>query len=317
MSVELADAYAAQRRIAGTARRTPLERSVWLSEYTGVDIYLKLECWQRTRSFKMRGAANAIGSLPAEARTRGVVTASAGNHGQAVAVAAAEARIPATVFVPADAPRTKRSRIQSWGAQLNEEQPDYDAAERAARAFADEHGAFFVHAFSDPAVVAGQATVALEILEERPDVREVIVPVGGGGLVGGTGMVLQSTGSGARVVGVQSTRTRAMYEAFRAGHVVDTPITPTLADGLAGCTYEPSFELARQVMHEIHLVDEPAIAAAVRDHFRHDGIVTEGAAAVCAAALITIPLELRGPVALVVSGGNIDAARFASLLTAD
>lgn len=312
-----ADVVAARDRIAGSVRRTPLERSVWLSEWSGVDVFLKLECWQRTRSFKMRGAANAVALLPPEARRRGIVTASAGNHGQALALAAAEAGVPATVFVPADAPGTKKGRIRSFGATLDETEPDYDAAERAAQAFASERGAFFIHGFSDPAVVAGQGTVGLEILEELPAVREIVVPVGGGGLAGGIGIAVASAAAPVRIIGVQSSRTIAMYEAFRAGRVVDTPITPTLADGLAGCTDERAFALARRVIHELHLVEEAAIAAAIRDHHRHDGILVEGAAAVCAAALITVPLELHGPVVLVVSGGNIDGARLASVLTAD
>jgi threonine dehydratase len=308
---------AAQLRIGGQVRRTPLERSVWLSQYTGAEVFLKLECWQRTRSFKMRGAANAIAGLPAVARARGVVTSSAGNHGQAVALAAAEAGLPATIFVPSDAPRTKKARIRSYGAELNEDAATYDDAERVAVEYARERDAFFVHGFSDPDVVAGQATVGMEILDELPDVREVIVPVGGGGLIGGVGSVMRSAAAPVRIIGVQSERTNAMYEAFRGGHVVDTPVTPTLADGLAGCTNEPAFRLARRVVDELHLVEEAAIAAAVRDHFRHDGIVAEGAAAVGAAALITVPLELRGPVVVVISGGNIDGSRLAALLTAE
>jgi threonine dehydratase len=313
----LADVQTAHRRIARSISSTPLERSVWLSQWTGVEVFLKLECWQRTRSFKMRGAANAVAALPSDARVRGLVTASAGNHGQAVALAAAEAGIPATIFVPSSAPRTKKAKIRGYGAELDEDQPNYDEAERAAIGFARERGALFVHGFSDPAVVAGQGTVGLEILEQLPTVREIIVPVGGGGLIGGIGVVTTSAGHRIRLIGVQSSQTHAMHAAFRAGRLVDTPITPTLADGLAGCTDEASFRRAQRVIDELHLVDEAAIAAAVRDHFRHDGIVAEGAAAVGAAALITTPLELVGPVVVVVSGGNIDGSSLASLLTAD
>ncbi|MGH7553313.1 MAG: threonine ammonia-lyase, partial [Longimicrobiales bacterium] len=208
-SPSLADVHTAQRRIARSISKTPLERSVWLSQWTGVEVFLKLECWQRTRSFKMRGAAHAVAALPSDARVRGLVTASAGNHGQAVALAAAEAGISATIFVPSDAPRTKKARIRGYGAALEEEQPNYDEAERAAIAFARERGALFVHAFSDPAVVAGQGTVGLEILEQLPTVREIIVPVGGGGLIGGIGVVTVSAGRGIRVIGVQGSQTNA------------------------------------------------------------------------------------------------------------
>lgn len=310
----LAAVRAAAGRIAEVARRTPLERCAWLSERTGVDVYLKLECWQPTRSFKVRGATNAVLSLDAAARARGVVAASAGNHGQAVALAAGRAGIAARIFVPRTAPAVKKQRIRALGAQLDESAPDYDAAEAAAAAYAGETAATLVHAYSDPAVVCGQATVGLEILTDLPQLESVLVPVGGGGLIAGIGAALRASGSRARVLGVQSERTRNMYEAFAAGAVVPCPIEPTLADGLAGCTDEPAYQRARAVTDELHLVSEAAIADALRAHLGHDGLLLEGSAAVAAAALLEEKVQPRGPTVLVLTGGNIDPATLAGLL---
>lgn len=313
----LQDIYAAQRRIAGVARRTPLEQSFWLSEVAGHPVYLKLECWQRTRSFKMRGACNAIALLSAEERAQGLVTASAGNHGQAVALAAREVGARAIIFVPENAPETKKQRIRSFGAELRDQQPTYDDAEVTARRFAAETGLCFVHAFADPAVVAGQGTVGLEILDDLPGVQDVLVPVGGGGLIAGVGLVLKSASPDVRVLGVQSDRTTAMYDAFAAGQLSDCPIVPTLADGLAGCTDEVSYLRARRVVDEMVLIDETTLPAAIRALYRYDGVVAEGAAAVCVAALAESVIEINGPTVLVVTGGNIDAGRFADILASD
>jgi threonine dehydratase len=311
----LKDIYAARQRIAGFVRRTPLERSLWLSDLAGHDVYLKLECWQHTRSFKMRGAYNAISALDPAARARGLVTASAGNHGQAVALAARELGARATIFLPSNAPETKQSRIRSFGAVLRADQATYDDAEVAAQHFARETGATFVHAFSDRAVVAGQGTVGVEILEDLPQVRDVLVPVGGGGLIAGIGIALKSSTNDVRVIGLQSTETTAMHMAFAAGQAVDSPITPTLADGLAGCTDEMAYQRAVRVVDELKLVDEAALPAAIRALYHHDGIVAEGAASVVVAAIAERVVKVSGPAVLVISGGNIDAARFAGILS--
>ncbi len=316
MRPELDEIYQARRRIAGRAYRTPLARSDWLSSLAGAEIYLKLECWQRTRSFKIRGAFNAVALLSTAERDRGLVAASAGNHGQGVALAGRELGARATIFVPDSAPETKKARIKAFGAVLREVPGIYDDAEAAARAFAEETGASFVHAFANPLVIAGQGTIGIEIAEDLAEVREVIVPVGGGGLITGIGTVMQAVGGGAvRVVGVQSDQTRAMHAAFEAGGAVEVEQGPTLADGLAGGTAEQSsYEHVRAVTDEILLVDEASIAAAIRDLFRHDGVVAEGAGAVPVAALAAGVLRVRGPAVLVISGGNIDGARLAQIL---
>lgn len=312
-----AEIYQARRRIMGVARRTPLDRSLWLSDTIGHDCYLKLECWQRTRSFKMRGAYNAVRAMDEATRGRGLVTASAGNHGQAVALAAREVGARATIFVPATAPETKKSRIRSFGAELNQDSPNYDEAQIAARAFADRTGATFVHAFSDRDVVAGQGTVGLEILEDMPGVRNVVVPVGGGGLIAGIGIAVKAADPTIRVIGIQSTQTPAMYEAFRAGELVNCPIGPTLADGLAGQVDELSYTRALGVVDEMLLVSEEAIPGAIRALYKIDGIIAEGAAATPVAAITEGVLKLDGPSVLVITGGNIDAGRFGGILSSE
>jgi len=314
MQPTIREIYVARRRLSGVARRTPLERSGWLSAVAGCDVYLKLECWQRTRSFKVRGAYNAVASLGAEARAAGLVAASAGNHGQGVALAAAELGAKATIFVPASAPATKQSRIRALGAELRTVDGIYDDAEAAALAYAEEVGACFVHPFANPLVVAGQGTVGLEIVEDLPTLRSVVVPVGGGGLIAGIGTAVKATAGSVRVLGIQSDQTRAMHAAFEAGRPVDVPPGETLADGLAGGVDASSYERARAVTDEIGLVDEAAIAEAIRELYRREGVVAEGAGAVVVAAVLKGTFELEGPAVLVVSGGNIDAARLAGIL---
>lgn len=309
----------ARARLGGTCRRTPLEWSSWLSERVGEPVFLKLECWQVTRSFKLRGAFNAIAALAPETRARGLVTASAGNHGLAVAHAARLHEARATIFVPAGAPETKKARIRGSGADLREVDGSYDDAAAAARAFARDEGAHLVHAFNDPDVVAGQGTVGLEILEELPDVGAVVVPVGGGGLAAGVGAAFLAHGSdgrrSVRVLGAQSTATRSMYDAFEAGRVVSAEFPATLCDGLAGETEPAAYERARAALDDLRLVDEARVAPSIRALFDNEGIVAEGAGAVGVAALLEGTFPVRAPVVVVVSGGNIDGERLARILT--
>jgi threonine dehydratase len=310
----LADVRIARARIAGVVRRTPLERSASLSDSVGSDVLLKLECWQPTRSFKVRGASNFVASLSAAHLSRGLVTASAGNHGLAVALAARTAGTQLTVFLPRTAPRVKRERIRRLGATIEDDFRTYDDAEAGAVAFAREQNRVFVHAFADPHVIAGQATIALELLEDMPDLRSVVVPVGGGGLISGIGLVMKTLAPAVRVIGVQSTQTRAMHAAFEAGRVVDVPVPPTLADGLAGCTDVATFQRARAVVDELVLVEESDIAEAIRVLFANDAVTAEGSGAVGVAALLTGRIQTEGPAVVVVTGGNIDAGTLAALL---
>lgn len=304
-----ADVVAAANRIRVYLRRTPLEQSVPLSRAAGVPVWLKLENLQRTGSFKARGALNAVLALDAAERARGVVTASAGNHGLGVALAAGLTGVRATVFVPRSAPRVKRGRIAALGAELREVDGDYDAAHQAAARHAEERGARYLHAFSDPDVVAGQGTVALEIADALPEVRTLLVPVGGGGLAGGVGLAARALLPEARVIGVQSQATAAMHASLAAGALHSPPAQATLCDGLAGDVDAASLALARRVVDGVSLVSEDAVRRAIRRLYEEEGITAEGSAATVAAALwegaVAAP---RGPVVAVVSGGNIDVS---------
>ncbi len=312
----LAEGLGGAGRLRGVARRPPLERSAWLSERAGAEVWLKLETQQRTGSFKLRGAYNAVASLPPRERARGLVTASAGNHGLGVALAASLAGpAPAVVFVPANAPEAKKRRIARYGAELREVPGGYDDAHHAALEHAARTGACFVHPFSDPAVVAGQGTVGLEMLEELPGVRTIVVPVGGGGLSGGVGIVARAMASGIRVVGVQTEATSAMHASLAAGRVVTPPYGPTLCEGLEGDVDEPALALAAEVLDGVVLVTEAAVRGTMRRLFQEEGIVAEGSAAVGVAALREGALErIEGPVAVVLTGSNVDGERLAGIL---
>ena len=305
---------AADARIRSHVRWTPLERSASLSMSLGTDVFLKLECWQPTRSFKVRGAFNAVAALPEDERARGLVTASAGNHGQAIALAGAAFSAKALVFVPYDAPEAKKRRIRELGARIDDSAADYDEAERLAVQHAQSSGAVFINAFSDPEVVAGQGPVGLEILADLPAVRTIVTPVGGGGLIAGIGEAVKSRSPSVRVIGAQSVETRVMFESLRTGRVVELPVTPTLADGLAGGIDGASFERVRRVVDGVHLVEEAAIAGAIRSLFEREGVVAEGAAATAVAILDTLRGQIDGPVVVVITGGNIDGNRLARIL---
>jgi len=306
------DVLAAARRLAGVVRETPLVPSPALSRLAGGEVLLKLENEQVTGSFKLRGAYNALATLPDERRARGVVASSAGNHGLGVAWAARALGIDATIFVPSTAPRVKRDGIAALGARVDDGQPDYDAAMVAAKAYAAERGATFINPCLGEMLLAGQGTVAFEILSARPDVASLVVPVGGGGLLGGTGSLVRRIAPSVRLLGAQSERTRAMSESLAMGRLTEVPVEPTLADGLAGQIDEEAYDIGRHALDAIVRVSESAIGDAIRLLAREHGARVEGAGAVGVAALAqgSYGDALRFPAVLVVSGGNIDQERF-------
>ena len=311
------DVYAAADRIRGVARRTALRHSSALTDLTGTDVYLKLECEQITGSFKLRGAYNALASIPANARARGVVAASAGNHGLGVAYAARALGIPATLYIPSTAPAVKRDGITALGATIDATSPDYEAALVLAMAHAEREGIPFVSATQDLDVVAGQGTAALEILEELRSLRTVLVPVGGGGLLGGFGSFLRSVAPEVRIVGVQGTRSAAMARSLEAGRVTPVPHELTLADGLAGDIDEFAFDIGKHALDVLAIVTEEEIEMAIAWLYTEEGLVVEGSGAVGVAALLQKKVyKPAGPVAVVLSGANIDASRHAEIVAA-
>jgi threonine dehydratase len=310
------DVLAAAERIRGTVKRTRLVRSRELSEIAGGDVYLKMENEQLTGSFKLRGALNALAVLPEEVRRRGVVASSAGNHGMGVAFAARELDVPATIFVPSAAPKVKRDGIAALGATLDTSQPHYDAAMTAAKAFAAERGLTFVNPCLGDPLLAGQGTVGLEILTELPDVASIVVPVGGGGLLGGVASIVRRVAPDVRIHGAQSVNTAAMARSVAAGHVVEIPVVPTLADGLAGQIDDEALDIGMNGLDEIVTLTEEEIGETIAWLARTHDTTAEGAGAVGVGAVLLGKLtKLATPAAVVVSGGNIDRARLAALLS--
>ena len=311
-----ADVIAAAHRLRGVVERTPLVRSTALSAAAGTDVYLKCENLQRTGSFKLRGAYNALATLPAAARTRGIVASSAGNHGLGVALSAQLLDLRARIFVPASAPDVKRDGILALGAEVDQTQPHYDDAHHAAVEFAALHDMTFVNPCAGAPLLAGQGTVGLEILEELPDVETIVVPVGGGGLVGGIGALVRAVAPVARIVGAQSDLTDAMAAALRTGHCVEVATPPTLADGLAGQIDDAGLAIGQFAIDAMQLVTEEEIAGAIRWLWREHELRAEGSGAVGVAALLSPRRErMRGPIVVVVSGGNIDPSRWSSIVS--
>jgi threonine dehydratase len=313
----VADVRDAALRIAGAAKRTRLIRSVALSERAEVPVWLKCELEQPTGSFKVRGAFNVLASLSAEARQRGVVASSAGNHGLGVAFAAHAFQAPATLYLPSTAPQVKKAGIAALGATVNDEEPDYDAAMVRAKAHAAEHGIPFINPCLGFELLAGQGTTALEVLEQCPDVATVVICTGGGGLLGGMGAVLRELAPHVRVVGAQSVRTAAMSQSLAAGRVVPIPSEPTLADGLAGQIDEEALAIGQYCADEVVTVSEQEIGETIAWLWRAEGLKSEGAGAVAVAAIRHGKIgALAGPVVAIVSGGNIDDTRHAAQLSA-
>ena len=309
------DVRAAAARLDGVIAHTPLVRSAELSARVGVDVYLKCEQLQITGSFKLRGAYNALAMLPPDARARGVVASSAGNHGLGLAYAARALGAPVRVFVPANAPAVKREGIAALGADVDAGYEDYDAAHRAAEEYARARSLTFVNPCAGESLLAGQGTVALEILAALPELRTIVVPVGGGGLVGGVAGLLRDVGPQIRIVGAQSDQTDAMAASLAAGRRVAVAVPPTLADGLAGQIDDEGFAVGRAALDEIVTVTEDAIAAAIRWLARTHDMRVEGSGAVGVAAMLTGAVTTaRGPVVIVLSGGNIDDARWSEIV---
>lgn len=308
-----ADVLAAARRLRGLVRQTPLVESPELAALVRQTVYLKLENEQITGSFKVRGAMNALATLPPEARARGVVASSAGNHGLGVAYAARHFAIPATVFVPSTAPRVKRDGIAALGATVDANQPHYDAAMDEAKRYAASTGATFINPCLGEPLLAGQGTVALEIVEELPTLATLVAPVGGGGLLGGCASLVRRVAPAVRILGAQSVNTAAMARSLEAGRLVEIENVPTLADGLAGQIDEEALDIGRHALDGIAAVDEDTISAAIAWLAETHGVKSEGSGAVGVAALRSGALgPLAGPVVVIVSGGNIDADRFAA-----
>jgi threonine dehydratase len=321
MPVGLADIERARERIADHLLVTPLVESRWLSDAAKAAVRLKLESTQVSSSFKVRGALNAIARLREGGRTVSrVVTASAGNHGRAIAWAASLASLPATIFTPRSAPESKLKAIRESGADLRAECDDYEDAERRARAFAASSGATFISAYNHEDVIAGGGTVGLEILEAWPDVEAVIVPIGGGGLISGIAIAVKAAHPSTEVIGVEAESSPAFTEARQAGRIVPVDVKPTIADGLGG-NVEPdtlTWPYIRDLVDRIVTVSEQDLRSAIRGLLAEDHLVAEGAGAAGVAAVASGRADINGRrTAVVLSGANIDLAKLMSVIEAE
>jgi threonine dehydratase len=314
-SPTLADILAARRAIADGAVRTPLIPSPHLSEAAGAEVLLKLESLQPTGAFKLRGALNAVAHLPAG--TPGVTCCSTGNHGRALAWAARARGLRAVVCMSSLVPQTKVDAIRALGAEARITGRSQDEAATESRRLAEAEGLAEIPPFDHPHVIAGQGTAGLELVEDRPDIATVLVPLSGGGLAAGVALAVKSANPAARVIGVSMDRGAAMHAAIKAGRPVPVEEVESLADSLGGGLGDNrlTFRLCRALLDDILLVTEPEIYRAMQAHYWHDRLVTEGAAAVGAAALLAGRLHPKGPAALLVTGRNVDMDTFTRIVT--
>jgi threonine dehydratase len=309
MPVTLDDIRAARARIAGAVYVSPCQESPALSELTGSRVLCKLDALQRTGSFKERGARNALLLLEQTQRQRGVIAASAGNHALALACHGRELGIPVTVVMPRVAPLIKVATCRRFGANAVLSGDNFADAKAKADELAAAGGLTYIHGFDDPAVIAGQGTIGLELLEQAPDLDAVIVPIGGGGLIAGVSLAVKSQRPSVQVIGVEAEAMPNFTQALAAGRPVVSPARPTLADGLATTRLgENAFAIARQHVDRVVTVSEELIALSILRLIELEKAVIEGAAAATLAALLSGQLpELMGKsVALLLCGGNID-----------
>jgi len=314
--IGLTDIERARGRIRGAVAETPCAYSETLSEKTGARCWVKLENLQMTGSFKERGAANLLLQLDAAERARGVVAASAGNHGLAVAFHARRLGIPAVIVMPEWAPLIKVTSARRYGAEVILAGGNYDEAYAHARTVAEQHGGVFVHPFDDDRIIAGQGTLGLELLDQRPDLEAVIVPVGGGGLIGGVATAIKERRPAVRVIGVEASALPAMRRSLQSGSRVAVAAAATIADGIAvRDVSDRTLELARKRVDDVVTVSEEELANAILLLLEIEKTVVEGAGAAPLAALLNRPLGLADArVVLVLSGGNIDVTMISRII---
>ncbi len=306
----------AAERLRKRVRRTELIPSHHFSSRLGFPVLFKCENLQRTGAFKIRGALNFMTSQPREALKRGVITASAGNHAQGVAYAADLLSVPAVIYMPEQTPLLKVFETRDLGAEVILVGKNFDEAYHAARAAEGERGMLFVHPFDDPLVMAGQGTIGLEILEELPDVANILVPVGGGGLIAGVATAVKKTHPHVRIIAVESVAAPSLHVSLQQGEIRESPVTATLADGIA--VKRPgmqTFPIMRELVDDSVLVEEGEIALAIVALLERTKLLVEGAGAVTLAALLNgrVP-GIRGKTVCLLSGGNTDVKTIATVV---
>jgi threo-3-hydroxy-L-aspartate ammonia-lyase len=310
------DVRAAAATLEGIAHRTPVLTSRTLDERVGASVHVKAECFQRGGAFKFRGAYNKIASLPADVRNRGVLAYSSGNHAQAVAIAARLLGTTATIVMPDDAPAAKLEATRGYGAEIVSYDRWTEDRDEIGRRLASERGVELVRPYDDPLVMAGQGTAALELLEDVPDLDVLVAPVGGGGLIAGCATVATAVQPGIRVVGVEPVAGDDTRRSLAAGERVNVGVPRTIADGLqAAEPGELTFEVNRRLLDSVVTVSDDEILEAMAFLFDRMKLVVEPSGAVGVAALLNGRVEPSGRrVGVVISGGNVGAARFAALI---
>jgi len=315
MTLSLDDIRAAAERLKGRIERTPLRHSRTLSEITGAEVWVKFENLQFTAAYKERGALNTLLQLSDNEAKRGVIAASAGNHSQGLAYHAARLGVPVTIVMPRSTPFVKIEQTRAFGAEVVIDGETYDDASALAHRLCDERELTFVHPFNDLKVMAGQGTVALEMFEDQPDLEILPIPIGGGGLIAGCATAAKSLNPNVRIVGVEP----AMYPSFTAKmRGMNAPTGgATIAEGIAVKQVgELSYGIARPLIDEVLLIEEPFFERAVALYCNVEKTVAEGAGAASLAALLAYPDKFRGKkVGLIITGGNIDTRLLASVLT--
>jgi len=308
--MKLVDIILAQKRITSMVNKTELRESTYLSNLIQGNVFLKLENLQITNSFKIRGAINKLYQISKGYKE--IITASSGNHGQAVAMASKKLRLSAKIVVPKGTPEKKKSLIQKYGAELIIYGETVDQAETYAREIAQRNGKLYISPYNDPDIIAGQGTIGLELIEQLPSLQSILVPIGGGGLISGVAIAIKEGNPNIKVIGIQAQNDAAMYHSQKAGKVLSPdqyPHSPTLADGLAGGIEQDSitFSFVQKYVDEILLVEEKLIKKAINILWKEENLITEGAGAVGVAAIIQNPIRFSGQnVAIIISGGNVD-----------
>lgn len=305
--VILDDVLGARKMLSGVARLTPMEGSRHLSALVGSPVHLKCENLQRTGSFKLRGAYVRISGLRPEERAAGVVAASAGNHAQGVALASSLLGVHSTVFMPKGAPLPKIAATRDYGADVRLHGHVVDETLAAAQEYAHETGAVFIHPFDHPDIIAGQGTVGLEILEQCPEVRTIVVGVGGGGLAAGIAVAVKALRPDVRLIGVQAEGSAAYPPSLAAGRPVSIESPATMADGIkVGRPGDVPYAIVEELVDEVRTVSEDALSSALLLCLERAKLVVEPAGASPVAALLSDPQAYEGPVVAVLSGGNVD-----------
>lgn len=304
--------YDAQKKLKEVARLTPLNPAPAIGE----NVFIKSENLQLTGSFKLRGAFNKISSLTDEEKSRGVIACSAGNHAQGVALSATKNGIKSVICMPAGAPLAKVEATKGFGAEVVLVDGVYDDAAREAERLTKEKGYTFAHPFNDEYVIAGQGTIALEILEQLPDVEQVVVPIGGGGLISGVAYTIKQLKPDCKVIGVQAATVPSMYESWKAGKIVTVPDGNTIADGIHVLTPGSlTFELVEKYVDEVVTVSEDEICAAILTLLEKSKTVAEGAGATPVAACLYNKVDMSKKTVCVVSGGNVDVTTLNRIIT--